>query len=79
MLTIDGLTGTDISKMPARLKSAGPTIIIQRNYEPDPEPLDRVVEILYRLLAEIPDGHTQSSETGLSEAPLSNCVSGECE
>jgi hypothetical protein len=29
---------------------------IQRLYEPDPEALERVVEILYRLLAKTPEG-----------------------
>jgi hypothetical protein len=28
---------------------------IQRRFEPEPEALDRVVEILYRLLAECPE------------------------
>jgi len=50
-------------------------MIIQRNYEPDPEPLDRVVEILYRLLVDVLDSRTEN-KTGLVEPEPSTCVSG---
>jgi hypothetical protein len=53
-------------------------MIIQRHYEPDSEPLDRVVEILYRLLADVPDSRTEN-KTGLVEPQSSTCVSGEFE
>jgi hypothetical protein len=53
-------------------------MIIQRHYEPDSEPLDRVVEILYRLLVDAPDSHTENEADPAEPQPLS-CVSGECE
>ena len=44
---------------------------IQRLYEPDPEALDRVVEILYRLVVEPPSSREQirDSETAPTESP----------
>jgi hypothetical protein len=53
-------------------------MIIQRHYEPDSEPLDRVVEILYRLLVDVPDSRTEN-KTGLVEPQPSTCVSEEFE
>jgi hypothetical protein len=53
-------------------------MIIGRRYEPDPEPLERVVEILYRLLADIPDRRTENETEPAEPHPLT-CVSGECE
>lgn len=51
---------------------------IQRRYEPDPEAVDRVVDILYRLLVEAPGGPTEGSESAAAEPP-STCNSGEVE
>jgi hypothetical protein len=53
-------------------------MIIQRHYEPDSEPLDRVVEILYRLLVDVPDSRTEN-ETDRTELQPLACVSEECE
>jgi len=53
-------------------------MIIQRHYEPDSEPLDRVVGILYRLLVDAPDSRTEN-KTSLVEPQPSTCVSGEFE
>lgn len=52
---------------------------IQRRYEPDPEALERVVDILYRLLIEAPGGRAEGSESAPTEAGSSTCVSGESE
>jgi hypothetical protein len=52
---------------------------IQRRYEPDPEALDRVVEILYRLLAEAPGDRVEGSESEPATAETSTCISGETE
>jgi hypothetical protein len=52
---------------------------IQRRYEPDPEALDRVVEILYRWLVEAPDDRTESGESAAAQASPSTCVSEEDE
>jgi hypothetical protein len=52
---------------------------IKRCYEPDAEALDRVVEILYRLLVEAPDGSPDGSESAADEVEPSTCVSGESE
>ena len=49
---------------------------IQRRYEPDPEALDRVVEILYRLLAEAPGGLAEGSDSEPAETERSTCNSG---
>lgn len=51
---------------------------IQRLYEPDPEALDRVVEILYRLLVEAPGGREQIRDSG-TEPAGSPCFSTEHE
>jgi hypothetical protein len=37
---------------------------IQRRYEPDPEALERVVDILYRVLADSPDRDSAAAEVG---------------
>ena len=52
---------------------------IHRRYEPDPEALERVVEILYHLLVDSPGAPADGSESasaGVQEAP---CVSTEPE
>jgi hypothetical protein len=41
-----------------------PIMTIQRRYEPDAEALDRVVEILCRLLVEAPEGRVETGESG---------------
>jgi hypothetical protein len=52
---------------------------IQRRYEPDPEAVDRVVEILYRLLLEAPNGLAEGSESAPAQPETSTCNSGETE
>jgi hypothetical protein len=52
---------------------------IQRRYQPDPEALDCLVEALYRLLVDAPDGHAEDAAPAPSEARPSTCVSGESE
>ena len=53
-------------------------MIIQRRFEPEPEVLERVVEILYGLLVEAPDAGEQGASKSVraAEAP---CFSTECE
>jgi hypothetical protein len=46
---------------------------MERRFEPEPEVLERVVEILYGLLVEPPQ---ESQPEGAAEAP---CFSTECE
>ena len=52
---------------------------IQRLYEPDPEALDRVVEILYRLLIEAPGGRHETHESGPGDPTNAPCFSAEHE
>jgi hypothetical protein len=52
---------------------------IQRRYEHDPEALERVAEILYRLLIDVPGGLAESSESARAEAQPPTCVLGESE
>ncbi len=52
---------------------------IQRLYEPDPEALDRVVEILYRLLVEPPGGSPENRDSGTDEPANAPCLSTEHE
>ena len=52
---------------------------IQRLFEPDPEGLDRVVEILYRLLVETPGGRHETHESGPGEPAKAPCFSTEHE
>ena len=52
---------------------------IQRLYEPDPEALDRVVEILYRLLVEPAGGCAQIHGSGSVEPNEAPCFSKEHE
>lgn len=52
---------------------------IQRFYEPDPEALDRVVEILYRMLIEPPGDRMESPESACGEVERTTCVSTEAE
>jgi hypothetical protein len=47
---------------------------IQRRYEPDDEALERVVEILHRLLVEAPNSGAESDELPLANARISACV-----
>jgi hypothetical protein len=46
----------------------------QRRFEPDPEALDRVVEILYRLLVESPNAALHVGESRVSPAQEPPCV-----
>jgi hypothetical protein len=48
---------------------------IQRRFEPDPEALDRVVEILYRLLVEPPCGRQKTRDSGSGESTKAACFS----
>jgi hypothetical protein len=52
---------------------------IERRFEPDPEALDRVVEILYQLLVEPPQGHVESSEPEGAVGQEASCLSQEAE
>jgi uncharacterized protein YqiB (DUF1249 family) len=52
---------------------------IHRRYEPDPEALDRVVEILYRLLVEAPENHTDSDESRSIQVSDTTCTLQESE
>jgi hypothetical protein len=52
---------------------------IQRRYEPDPEAVDRVVQILYRLLVESPGDRAEGGQVGAAQTPPSTCISGETE
>jgi hypothetical protein len=52
---------------------------IQRLYEPDPEALERVVEILYRLLVESPQSGVERAESSTAGAPEPTCLSTEAE
>jgi hypothetical protein len=52
---------------------------IQRLYEPDPEALDRVVEILYRLLVEAPGGRQEAHDSGSGAPTKAPCFSTEDE
>ncbi len=52
---------------------------IQRLYEPDPEALDRVAEILYRLLVEPPSGRQETHDSGSGEPTKATCFSTEHE
>jgi hypothetical protein len=52
---------------------------IQRRFEPDPEVLEQVVEILYELLAEAPDGRAESGESHGAVELDTTCVSMEPE
>jgi hypothetical protein len=48
---------------------------IQRLYEPGPEALDRVVEILYQLLVEAPTGGQATEDSGPGEPTAAPCFS----
>ena len=52
---------------------------IQRLYEPNPEALDRVAEILYRLLVEPPGSPVDGGEPASAKAETSTCFSRERE
>ena len=52
---------------------------IERRFEPDPEPLERVVEVLYRLLVEPSEARAESGESKIAEASGSTCVPEESE
>jgi hypothetical protein len=52
---------------------------IQRRYEPDDEALERVVEVLCRLLVEAPDGRAESDEPASAEAQTPTCIERESE
>lgn len=52
---------------------------IQRRFEPDPEALDRVVEILHALLVEPPQDPVESSEPEGSVGRDRTCLSREAE
>ena len=52
---------------------------IHRRYEPDPEALERVVEIVYRLLVESPGAPADGSESASGEVQEAPCVSTEPE
>ena len=52
---------------------------IQRLCEPDPEALDRVVEILYRLLVEPQGGSQENRDSGTGEHAQAPCLSTEHE
>lgn len=54
----------------------GQPLTIQRRYEPNPEALDRVVEILYHLLVEPPARPAETAESASSTSATSTCVSG---
>ena len=47
---------------------------IERRYEPDPENLDRVVEVLFRLLVESPGIQPQASESAADVAQELPCL-----
>jgi hypothetical protein len=51
---------------------------IQRRFEPDPEALERVVEILHRLLVEPPPDSVESSEP-VGAVGHATCLSNEAE
>lgn len=55
------------------------TMIIERRFEAEPEALERLVEILYRLLMEAPDTHPASGDSGVHGAPGPTCLSPEQE
>jgi hypothetical protein len=47
-------------------------MIIQRRYEPDPETLELLADVLYSLLVETPDSHAETwriSQSGAHPAP----------
>jgi hypothetical protein len=52
---------------------------IERRYEPDPEGLERVVEVLYHLLVEPSGSRAESAEPPVAEAETSTCVPEESE
>ena len=52
---------------------------IKRLYQPDPEALERVVEILYRLLVEPAQDCSDKANPEQSETEESTCVSTESE
>ena len=52
---------------------------IQRRFEPDPEALDRVAEILYRLLVEPPAGNEEVADPAHTETTESPCFPTEYE
>lgn len=41
---------------------------IQRRFEPDPEALEHVVEVLLRLLMEVPENRADRSKSGTAGA-----------
>jgi hypothetical protein len=47
---------------------------IRRRFEPDPEALEQVVDILYRLLVEAPGGPATSGASMLPEAQDAPCL-----
>ncbi len=52
---------------------------IERRFEPDPEALERVVEVLYRLLVEPFEVRAGTAESPIAEAETSTCVPEESE
>jgi hypothetical protein len=52
---------------------------IQWRFEPDPEALERVVEILYRLLVEPPGGSPENRDWGAEAPAKAPCLSTEHE
>jgi hypothetical protein len=55
------------------------TMTIHRRYEADPGALERVVEILYRLLVESPSAPADGGESASAEVQEAPCVSTEPE
>jgi hypothetical protein len=52
---------------------------IQRRFEPDPEALERVVEILYALLKDPPVDRQAGRESDVDAGPAATCLSSEHE
>jgi len=52
---------------------------IQRRFEPDPDALERVVEILYGLLIEPPGGRQETHDSGPGGPTKAPCFSTEHE
>jgi hypothetical protein len=50
-------------------------MIIQRSFAPDPDTLERVVEILYRMLMETPHGIPESSQPDTVVGRDATCLS----
>lgn len=48
---------------------------IQRRYEPAESALDELVEVLYRLLVDAPEGYPESSDSAASAPPEAPCFS----